>query len=572
MIGGPDARLGDSITVDNHRRTTFANQIRIQINTPNRSQRKQNNTRHDATSATQRLTDPRDDSLFPQPARLQAGRRNQPNTTPHTNQPYNNRELRSPQVEERNAIRPTGLNESRWADSGAIESHAGAASTAIAVSMATSIDGSLAPKPVIFEELDTGYIKRETSKIDVEKVEAGIGPDGKIGKDEVKASITAEEKSVEENVDESKVEKGILEGEKVEGAAAEPKAQAPHEERRISQPQVSLVEYEDFQRQRTKFEAERHGLYTRCSTAEGTLVEQRQQWQHLQSENKNLEGRLAAVIAVDQMNQDQLVEDVKTIQNLELGIAAVKKESENVTNRLSDYQGMQRQQDGLNHQLMIGRADFQATFRMFENQIAGLGQEVSQANACHAGCDGRIKALEGDLERARERLTSLQLAHDVAKDKLTQALHWEEAQYSELKDKQDRLDVATSRAAGFETQVGDLKAACGKHEATEQELKALLEEKDRLLEEKDGKLAELLSQRLAKERKKSRQARNRRFDAEKEQENHKLTSQTLVVFGPRRCPAQHVSKKFRAGIIKACLAQMGADNLIFHDINRISEF
>ena len=272
------------------------------------------------------------------------------------------------------------------------------------------------------------------------------------------------------------------------------------------------------------------------------------------------------------MNQRQLVEDAKTIENLKLGIAAVRKENENVINRLSNYQGTQRQRDGLNHQLMIERADSQATFKMFENQIAGLDQEVSQTNARHAGRDGRIEALEGNLERARERLTSLQLAHNAAKDQWAEALRWEDAHYSELKDKRDRLDVATSRASGFEAQARDLKAACDKHEATEKELRALLEEKDRLLDEKDGKLAELLSLRLAKEEgKKSRQARNRSFDARKEQENYKLTSQALVVFGPRRCHSQLVSKKFCAGIIKACLAQMGADNLIYHDINRISE-
>ncbi|PVH73602.1 hypothetical protein DL98DRAFT_538168 [Cadophora sp. DSE1049] len=434
-------------------------------------------------------------------------------------------------------------------------------------------DGS-ALENAIAEEADTV----EENYVGEDMIEEDIVDDDKIEEDALEAEKLEGENLGEDIIDGGKIEEEKVEGDKIEEILSQPEEETSQRlESPGPQPQIAVAEYEDLQHRLTESQTARQDLGLQFFHADQLVAQQQRQLQTLHSDNEVLRQRLEAWVKVDELSQNQINEDANTIQALKNGVSTLRVQLQNANQRFSDYEGMKRHRDRLNTDLINERASSQAASRMHQNHILALNQSIAQANASHAGCDGKIEALEAELKRLRETLDSEQLAHNnnETKARLADAREKEDALALTLKDSQEDLQAAKSQATKFETRARDLKTASDKRKVMVKELRAQLKEKERQLEEMEGNVAEPLSPRPAMEGKKSWRTRNRKFDADKKtrmEEDDKDMSSALVLYGPHRFPEQQVSNVFRANVIEAYLSQMEMDNLVYHDFNRIRFF
>ncbi|KAH7416701.1 hypothetical protein BKA64DRAFT_739312 [Cadophora sp. MPI-SDFR-AT-0126] len=425
-----------------------------------------------------------------------------------------NRGLYLPPAARSQAIHPAGLNESRWAGDEMVRVPTGTPQTTNAGSPASNGDGYTGPKTPVEEEPS---VAKEDVKNEEENLEGDNVIEGKIG---------------ESKLEVEKIEKVL--------SKTETEISLPVEAPEPSHMSASL------------------NLQDRCLNAEQAVIQQQGQLDGLQRSDANLRDRITAWENVDKLNQAQMWEDSEEKRRLKSGISTLREQLQNEKQRVTDFESMRRERDRLSTELMIERAGAQAAVRMQSSQIQALNETINRGNSSYDECSGKIEELKMELE-------SEQLAHNDTKAQLANTQTIKDDLVSQLDACQTDLEAAQLQSTEFENQARDLQTLSDKRQETVKELAAKLEENDR------NAAVEPLSPRPAKAGKKNRQPRNWKFDAIKQARKNDESSE-LVLYGPQRSPSLQVSQAFRAKIIEACLAQMGTDDAVHHDFNRIRFF
>ncbi|KAK0118540.1 hypothetical protein ONS96_011634 [Cadophora gregata f. sp. sojae] len=545
--------------------------------TNNEAQRRQGRRSHDPDNPKKRLVSQQNNMRFQQPAPgpfPHNPTQKEAYTPPHLHRPRPNTLSlpQTPPATESQVSPLPGLSGSHWAGSEEICPPTKTQSTTNTVNAETSEHGSAAQNAMA--EVCPGVVEDRDLKQD--SIEVSI-----IEKDTVEVE--------QKNGEEEKVDEGIFEGEKSENGNigeilsgsegnVSPKMETSEFEQ---QPQVSIAEHEELKQQLTTLRNTQLNLQLQYNTVEQRANQQQKQLEGLQKTNTRLEGRLASWISMDKHNQDQLKENAVEIEKLKRGKTTFRELMDKARQELHDFQRSEKRDlTTLNNEvnelhlklkkaksdLISEKTNAQAASRLHAYKAKLLNENLNQLKDSQAESSGEIENLNLYLHDLRQRLALEQLAHNEAKAQLADTNARDDGLISQLEACKTDLQAAKLQTEPVENQVRDLKIATEKRRAEVKDVGVQVEKYQ-------GRVAEHLSPRPAKGGKnRNWQSRNRRFDPTKEarqEQDEKNKSSALVLFRPPRSLEQKAFQTIRETIMYACLAQMGMDDLVYHDFNLI---